>query len=109
MKCCLVLDAFDCPRLTKESSSKYLGIYLGFYDESAKKTRYFLLHFDVLHDGTNPAVRERVRAVMAEWGILEFYDAKKLPIVGDCPMAAAFSDFFAVTCNSHTISNILKR
>jgi hypothetical protein len=108
-RCCLVLDAFDCPRLTKERSSKYLGVFIGFYDSNQRKTKYFLLHYGVIFKASDVNVRRQLENVLSEWGILDLFHAKRLPVVGDAPMANAFSDYFAVVCASHTISNELKR
>ena len=108
-RCCLVLDAFDCPRLTKEKSSKYLGVFIGFYDPTLKKTRFFLLHYGVLFTATDNLVRQRLDEVLDDWGLLDIFREKRLPVVGDSPMAQAFSDFFAVVCASHTMSNMLKK
>ncbi|CAG5101859.1 Oidioi.mRNA.OKI2018_I69.chr1.g37.t1.cds [Oikopleura dioica] len=108
-RCCLVLDGFDCPRLTKERSSKYLGVFIGFYDSNLRKTRFFLLHYGVIFKATDANVRRQLENVLSDWNILDFFHAKRLPVVGDAPMAQAFSDYFAVVCASHTISNQLKR
>ncbi|CAG5076864.1 Oidioi.mRNA.OKI2018_I69.PAR.g8571.t1.cds [Oikopleura dioica] len=90
-RCCLVLDGFDCPRLTKERNT------------------IFLLHYGVIFKATDANVRRQLENVLSDWNILEFFHAKRLPVVGDAPMAQAFSDYFAVVCASHTISNQLKR
>ena len=108
-RCCIMLDGFHCPRLTSETTSKYLGIYFGIYDQQKRKTVFFLLHFGVLHKGTDKHLRERVEEVLGSWGILNYYQKKILPVVGDGPICNAFSDHFASLCASHSVSNILKR